>query len=157
MHQCIATHICSQLYASTDMRFLACAIQGDLPCRLIVLCAAHHHPRYNDACMLQMLCRPRVYSRTDPVYVAVHSSRPEHDPEKCECITGLALFDCRAGFLRASSSVFNNPHHALSMPRTAATYIRFWQTASASDSHNCLSSLSECRCCSAVWRSAFHS
>ncbi|CAE8635805.1 unnamed protein product [Polarella glacialis] len=56
MHQSIATHICTQLHASTDMRVLACAIQGDLQCRLILLCATHH-PMYTVTCMAQMPSR----------------------------------------------------------------------------------------------------
>ncbi|CAE8741861.1 unnamed protein product [Polarella glacialis] len=57
MHQCIAIHMCAQLHASTDMRFLAYTIQGDLRCRLIALCATHHDPRYIDTCMVQMPSR----------------------------------------------------------------------------------------------------
>ncbi|CAE8599229.1 unnamed protein product [Polarella glacialis] len=57
MHQSIAIHICITLYAFSDMRFLACTIQGDLRCRLIVSCATHQHPRYNVTCMAQMPCR----------------------------------------------------------------------------------------------------
>ncbi|CAE8636939.1 unnamed protein product [Polarella glacialis] len=70
---------------------------------------------------------------------------------------GLALFDRRTGFLRAGISFWSPqlfPTRAqpgiiytshLSMPQSAATYIGFWQVASASDSNNCLSSLSECQ------------
>ncbi|CAE8736414.1 unnamed protein product [Polarella glacialis] len=57
MHQGIATHICAQLHASTDMRCLATTIQGDLRCRLIVSCATHRHPRYKITCMAQMPSR----------------------------------------------------------------------------------------------------
>ncbi|CAE8607517.1 unnamed protein product [Polarella glacialis] len=58
MHQGIATHICAQLHASIDMRFLATTIQGDLRCRLIMSCATHHHhPRYKVTCMAQMPSR----------------------------------------------------------------------------------------------------